>query len=72
MIERILSGDQTKTFGDDDSFLEGAMIDSTGVLELVLFVEETFGVRVEDEELIPENFDSINRIVSFVRSKRGN
>jgi acyl carrier protein len=72
MVERILAGDETRKFADDDSFLEGGLIDSTGVLELVLFVEETFGIKVEDEELIPDNFDSVNRIVEFAKSKTKN
>ena len=72
MVERILAGDETRKFTDDDSFLEGGLIDSTGVLELVLFVEETFGIKVEDEELIPDNFDSVNKIVEFARSKTKN
>jgi acyl carrier protein len=61
---------QTKTkFIDSDSFFENDIIDSTGVLELVLFIEETFSFRVEDEEIIPENLDSINRLVAYVDSK---
>ena len=58
------------TFSDDDSFLEMGLIDSTGVLELVTFLESTFGIRVGDEELLPQNLDSINRITHFVGSKR--
>jgi len=54
---------------DSDSFFENDIIDSTGVLELVLFIEQTFGFRVEDEEIIPENLDSINRLVTYVNSK---
>jgi acyl carrier protein len=54
---------------DDDSLLEKGIIDSTGVLELVSFVEETFDIRVEDEELIPDNLDSINKLVLYVGRK---
>ena len=57
-------------FSDDDSFLDMGLIDSTGVLELVNYLEETHGVRVEDNELVPENLDSINRIVQFIESKQ--
>ena len=46
------------------------MIDSTGVLELVGFLEENFGVRIQDEELVPENLDTIDNIVQFVTRKR--
>ncbi|MBN2217211.1 MAG: acyl carrier protein [Pirellulales bacterium] len=57
-------------FSDDDSFLDMGLIDSTGVLELVNYLEETHGVKIEDEELVPENLDSINLIVRFIESKQ--
>ena len=52
---------------DDASFLEEGIIDSTGVLELVMFIEETFNVTVEDEEIVPANFDSVSRLATYVR-----
>jgi acyl carrier protein len=55
--------------GDDASFLENGIVDSTGVLELVVFVEETFGIEVADHEVVPENFDSVNRIVAYITAK---
>ena len=54
---------------DDTSFLEEGIIDSTGVLELITFLEETYGITVEDEELIPENLDSINNVTTFLSTK---
>jgi acyl carrier protein len=54
---------------DGASLLERGVIDSTGVLEVIGFVEKTFGVRVEDEEMLPENLDSIERITAFVERK---
>lgn len=54
---------------NDDSFLETGIIDSTGVLELVSFLEDRFAIRVEDDELVPDNLDSINRLVAFVEVK---
>jgi acyl carrier protein len=54
---------------DDTSFLEKGIIDSTGVMELVAFLEETFGIRVEDDEIVPEIFDSISRLVNYVQLK---
>ena len=54
---------------NDTSFLEQGIIDSTGVLELVEWLEETFAMKVEDEELIPENLDSVNRLVQFIARK---
>lgn len=62
-------------FGDDDglhdstSFLDEGIIDSTGILELVTFLEETFSITVEDEELVPENLDSLNNIDAFLKKK---
>ena len=57
-------------FNPDDSFLENGIIDSTGVLELVTFIEESFGFKVEDEEIIPENLDSISSIEAYINSKK--
>jgi acyl carrier protein len=54
---------------DDDSFLEKGVIDSTGVLELVNWMEETFGFKVDDTELIPDNLDSIGRLAVFIERK---
>jgi acyl carrier protein len=54
---------------DGDSLLEKGVIDSTGVLELVAFIEEKYGITVEDEELTPENLDSIQNIAEFIRKK---
>jgi len=67
--ENFLFGRQDD-FSDADSFLELGIIDSTGVLELVAFIESTYEVRVEDEELVPENLDSIDNLVRFVESKQ--
>jgi acyl carrier protein len=58
-------------FTDDDSLLENGIIDSTGVLELLAWLESRWQVKVEDHELLPENLDSINRVVRFVERKRG-
>lgn len=55
---------------DDASFLEHGVVDSTGVLELVLFAEETFGIAVEDDEVVPDNFDSVSRLAAFVVAKQ--
>jgi acyl carrier protein len=55
---------------DKDSLLERGVIDSTGVLEVIFFIEETFGIKVEDSEMLPENLDSIERIANFVARKK--
>lgn len=54
---------------DDESMLEKGIMDSTGVLELVAFLESTYEIKVEDEELIPENLDSIKNIVNYLERK---
>jgi acyl carrier protein len=60
-----LGGDVSGLAGDT-SLLEAGVIDSTGVLELIGFVEETFGISVPDEDLLPENFDSINNVLEYL------
>ncbi len=62
--------DGINSLKDDDSFLDNGIIDSTGVVELIAFVEETFDIQVEDEELIPDNLDSISNLVTFVSRKQ--
>ena len=57
------------SFEDNDSFLEKGIIDSTGVLELLEFLEETFQIAVEDEEVIPDNLDTLNFLAVYVRDK---
>ena len=56
-------------FSDDDSLLDAGVIDSLGILDLVGFLEETFGMQASDEDLNPENFDSIATLTRFVESK---
>lgn len=54
---------------DDASFLDEGVVDSTGTLELVMFVEETFAVDVGDNEIEPENFDSVNKLAAYIARK---
>ena len=71
VLENFLFSDDESQLHDEASFLEEGVVDSTGVLELVLFVEETFGVTVEDDKILPENFDSVNQLATYVRTKLG-
>lgn len=64
-----LFDDSQKIIDEKDSLLETGVIDSTGVLELIAFIEETYGIKVEDEEIIPENLDTILDIVHFIKQK---
>ena len=68
IVENFLFGDDNGLKGDT-SFLDEGIIDSTGVLELVTYLEEEFEIEVEDEELIPENLDSINNIAAYLEGK---
>lgn len=69
LTKNFIKGNDNKIISDNSSFLEEGIIDSVGVLELVAFIEETYGFRVEDEELVPENLDSVNKLVNFVNTK---
>ena len=58
------------TIADGASFMEGHILDSTGFIELISFIEETFEVKVDDEEMLPENFDSLANIENYLGRKR--
>jgi len=60
---------KVETFKDDDSFIESGILDSTGVLELLQYIEERFAFRVADDEIVPDNLDSLNRLVGFISRK---
>lgn len=68
VIDNFLFGNN-ENLEDNTSFLEEGIIDSTGILELVSFIEEEFPITVEDEELIPENLDSINNVTVYLQTK---
>ncbi len=69
VIDNFLFGQSDQSFSDTDSFLEKGLIDSMGILTLVEFVRDKYLIAIEDEELIPENWDSVQRIARFVQSK---
>ncbi len=71
ITDSIMYGHNTDFLADDASFLENGVIDSTGVLELISYVESRFGITVEDHELVPENLDSIDGLLKFVEKKGG-
>ncbi len=56
---------------DDASLLDAGIVDSTGVLEIITFIETTFSLAVEDQEMLPENLDAVSNIVKFVQKKTG-
>ena len=69
IVENFMFGQENQEFSDEASMLENGLIDSTGVLELVAFVEEKYGISVADEELVPTNFDSVDNLAEYVRKK---
>jgi acyl carrier protein len=68
IIETFLYGDSTR-LTEDESFIESGIVDSTGILELVAFLEGTYGIVVEDEEVVPENLDSLSAVTRFLKGK---
>lgn len=60
---------EDNSLGDDDSFLETGVVDSTGVMELVAFVQKEFGVTVETQDIVVDNFDSVSKVARYVRRK---
>ena len=71
IVDNFLFGTNGDVLSPEDSLIEKGLIDSTGVLELVAFIQETFQIRVEDHEIVPANLDSIGKIATFVRLKKG-
>jgi len=64
----LLDGDE-EDLRNDDSFLDNGVVDSTGMLELVTWVQETFDIELSDAELIPANLDSVSKVATFVAGK---
>ena len=71
IVENFLFGDD-KGLEDSTSFLESGIVDSTGILELISFLEESFTMKVHDDELVPENLDSITNLLKFISTKSEN
>ena len=71
ILENFLFTDDQSELKDDDSFMDQGIIDSTGILEVIFLIEEEFSVKVENEDMIPDNLDSVNKIVRFVERKQG-
>ena len=70
ITENFLPLSGMESFEDSDSLLEQGIIDSTGVLELLEFIEGNFAIQVEDNEVIPENLDSLNNLIAFISRKK--
>lgn len=71
LIDNFRFGDTSVAITSDESLIEAGFIDSTGVLELVAFLEERFGIMVDDADIVPENLDSLAAIARYVEKKGG-
>jgi acyl carrier protein len=69
IAENILFSRSGYPYSSDASFLENGIVDSMNVLELVTFAEDKFKVRVNDNEIVPENFDSVKNLAAYIRTK---
>jgi acyl carrier protein len=68
IIDNFLFGDGS-CLKDDTSFLEERIIDSTGILQIIAFIEEEFAIKINDDEILPENLDSLSNITVFLNKK---
>lgn len=68
--ENILFTDDGYPYKNEDSFLENGIVDSMNVMEIVAYVEDTYSIKIEDNEIVPANFDSVASISNFIRSKQ--
>lgn len=71
ILENYLFTDDEAALGDDDSFLDNGILDSMGVLELISLLEDDLSIPVEGDEVVPENLDSINKVLAFIKTKSG-
>jgi acyl carrier protein len=69
IVSNFMLGEDDAALGDDASFLELGIVDSTGVLELVSFLEQRYAIKVDDEDLVPENLDTIHNLLGFLERK---
>ena len=69
IVQTLLFGDNNIRFDNDTSFLQKRVIDSIDILQLVIFVEKTFNLVIDEEEITPDNFDSVNKLAHYIRLK---
>jgi acyl carrier protein len=69
ILENYLFTDDQAALGDDDSFLDNGILDSMGVLELISLLEDDLSIPVAGDEVVPENLDSINKVLAFIKTK---
>jgi acyl carrier protein len=70
LLTEIIAVDlEIKSLSPDEDLLEKGIIDSIGIMKLILFIEETLGIKVDDEDIVPENFQTLNNMVKFIEHK---
>ncbi len=69
IVDNFMYTDHSEKLTPDLSLIDSGIMDSTGALELVGFIEETFGIKVDDVELVPDNFDSLTRLTTYIQGK---
>lgn len=69
ILETVLAGSRSNGIADDASFMDNGIMDSTGILELVAFIQDEWEIEVRDNELVPDNFDSIAKLSSYISRK---
>jgi acyl carrier protein len=69
IARNLLFSDNGFKYDDDASFLEEGIVDSLGIMDLIYFIEETFGLTVPDEDLTPDNFDSVNKLANYIQHR---
>lgn len=70
ILSNFLFTDDQNAIGDGDSLVRGGILDSTGIYELIMHIEETFGLTIAPEEMIPDNFDTLDAMDAFIARKR--
>lgn len=70
ILENLLFTEDESVLHDSDSFLDGGIIDSTGVMEIILFIEDTFDIKINDNEMLPVNLDSVDNLEAFILRKQ--
>ncbi len=71
IVENLLHKGSVDSLSSDDSLLDAGLLDSTGIIQVVSFLESDFDIEISDEEIVPDNFETIDSIVALVKAKRG-
>ncbi len=71
LLTDIAAGSGKKSLGPEEDLLEHGLLDSMGIMRLILYLEENFGIKIEDDEIVPENFQTLNSMVAYVEKKGG-